>query len=649
MLSGKLRTSLLRVFDTLKQVMRQAIAVCKSCKSVGHQFAGGSFWKGSLVTLCFVLWTTLGTPQAIAQLPSFSTTDNASAPSLSYVQRGNLHIANVRLDGIALFQVAAAAANQQNEELGDRRNVLPIEWRVNEIETRLRKIINSSRELKNLEVETSTLNGLTVIVVKTQDIEQPLMTVTELDLQIDSTSNSIGQIADARASRLKSALIQAYEERQPAYIRKQLSWIVPMASAIGAISMILLRLQNRFKRQWRRLSEVAHELQQAALEAEEQSYAVTPSSEEALQVSPPPHEAGPASEQGTAAQGRMLRRAINSFYYWPRKWLHSLPLLQQRNLNLTVRALLWWGQLTLWLSGSIAALLAFPNTRGLGIWLIGVPVSFTIILLALTIAKKIIDGLVTFWSHRWAERDTLIHSSRQRAALRVPTIDRVFKDISLYTVIAAGFLLFIYSIRAPLALVITGLGVLGFVSQSFIQDWIAGLLILWEDQYTQGDLVQINEVTGIVECFSLRTTQLRTQNGELVTIANSSFNLAKNLTYHWSQVNLGIEVAYDTDLDQAMTVIEEVASKMRYDFRWGRYILEPARILGVDAFGESSITIRLLIKTKPMKHRELGWEYRRRLKQAFDQAGITIPFPQRSIWLETAPQETSEPATPLAP
>jgi len=617
---------------------------------MGQRFSGWPFWKCWLVTLCFVLWISLGTPQVLAQLPSFSTSDNASAPSLSYVQRGNLHIANVRLDGKPLFQVAAAAASQQNEELGDRRNVLPIEWRVNEIETRLRKIINSNKGLKNLEVETSTLNGLTVIVVKTQDIDQPLMTVTELDLQIDSTSNSIQQIADARATSLKVALVQAYKERQPAYIRQQLSWIVPMTSAIGVISIILLRVQNRFKLQWRRLSEVAHELQQAALEAEAQSYSVVTSpSEEPLQIPSAPSEAEPAPEQATTTQGKMLRRTINAFYYWPRKWLHSVPLFQQRNLNLTVRALLWWGQLTLWLSGSIAVLLAFPNTRGLGIWLIGVPVSFTIILLALTIAKKIIDGLVTFWSHRWAERDTLIHSSRQRAALRVPTIDRVFKDISLYTVIAAGFLLFIYAIRVPLALVITGLGVLGFVSQSFIQDWIAGLLILWEDQYTQGDLVQINEVTGIVECFSLRTTQLRTQNGELVTIANSSFNLAKNLTYHWSQVNLGIEVAYDTDLDQAMTVIEEVASKMRYDFRWGRYILEPARILGVDAFGESSITIRLLIKTKPMKHRELGWEYRRRLKQAFDQAGITIPFPQRSIWLETAPQETSEPTTPLAP
>ena len=144
---------------------------------------------------------------------------------------------------------------------------------------------------------------------------------------------------------------------------------------------------------------------------------------------------------------------------------------------------------------------------------------------------------------------------------------------------------------------------------------------------------------GFVEYLNLRITQLRTFDGELVTIANGSINTAINLTHQWSRLNLGVDVAYSTDLDKAMMVIEEVAVKMRRDSVWGKFILEPPNILGVDAFGDNGITIRLLIKTQPMKHWEVGREYRRRLKQAFDLANITIPFPQRSIWLENVARD----------
>ena len=147
-------------------------------------------------------------------------------------------------------------------------------------------------------------------------------------------------------------------------------------------------------------------------------------------------------------------------------------------------------------------------------------------------------------------------------------------------------------------------------------------------------------MVGLVEYFNLRITQLRTLDGELVTIANGSFTTAINLTHQWSRINLGINVAYATDLDQAMTVIQDVAEKMRCDCVWGDLIIEPPTILGVDDFAENGVTIRLLIKTQPMKQWDVGREYRRRLKQAFDQAEITIPLPQRSIWLENASRDT---------
>lgn len=81
---------------------------------------------------------------------------------------------------------------------------------------------------------------------------------------------------------------------------------------------------------------------------------------------------------------------------------------------------------------------------------------------------------------------------------------------------------------------------IGFSTQNLIKGWISGFLILWEDQYTQGDVVSINDRSGIVEYLNLRITQLRTLEGKLVTIANGSFTTAVNFTYQWSQIDLSI-------------------------------------------------------------------------------------------------------------
>ncbi len=102
-------------------------------------------------------------------------------------------------------------------------------------------------------------------------------------------------------------------------------------------------------------------------------------------------------------------------------------------------------------------------------------------------------------------------------------------------------------------------------------------------------------------------------DSEAITIAHSSFAQVINYTKNWSRLNLGVTVAYNTDLDKAISVIEAVAKELSRDVKWQQRILEQPKVLGVDDFGDNSITIRLLIKTKPRKQWEIGREYRRRL------------------------------------
>ena len=574
------------------------------------------FLQLGIVSFLAVGLSHLWVPGASAQLPNLWDLNSNSnqQPSIQYIKRGNIHIADVRLDGVPLFKVAAAA---EKDQVGDRRNILPIEWRVNEIETRLNKIVSSNFDPKALQVTISTLNNQTVIVVAGREWEQSLMTVTELDRQIDSTANPLSDIAEMRAEAIETALLKAHGERQPEYLQQQFSYFLVGLLGVVVSSLLMQQLQKRLKRHWRTLHQSAPGESSPEMTENDTDNAIAASSTDTLPRNP-------------LSRWRLLHCLRR--WQWP-----QLSLSQQRNINLILRFCLWWSQLCLWLVGAIIALLLFPQTRGAGVWLLLVPIKFVTILLGLSISKKMLDILVVYGLGKWAEQDTSLPSIDRRIALRLPVITQLYQEVMHYVVIGAGILLFLYSIQAPLTLVITSLAVVGFGAQNLIKDWIGGLLILWEDQYIQGDVVRINNIARVVESLRLRTTQLRTLDGELVTIANGSFTTAINLTHQWSQLNLGIDVAYATDLDRAMTVISEVAEKMRCDPVWGPLILEPATILGVDAFGESSITIRLLIKTQPMKQWDVGREYRHRLKQAFDLAEITIPFPQRSIWVEGVP------------
>jgi small conductance mechanosensitive channel len=218
----------------------------------------------------------------------------------------------------------------------------------------------------------------------------------------------------------------------------------------------------------------------------------------------------------------------------------------------------------------------------------------------------------------------------------------VLEQLTGYLAVAFGFLLLFYILNAFYIAVIV-IAIVAFVSKSILQDFIQTYFLFSEDQYALGDWIQIGNVNGKVEKISLRSSQVRTRCGDLFTIPHGSFNEVTNFSHGYSGINLWIDVAYKTDLNQAMAVMEEVAQQMQKDSVWGQYIVA-LEMKGVEKFGDNSITICLVIKTEAGQQWDVGREYRRRLKPAFDQAGISIPFPQRSIWFEN-PLMTDEKMT----
>ena len=176
--------------------------------------------------------------------------------------------------------------------------------------------------------------------------------------------------------------------------------------------------------------------------------------------------------------------------------------------------------------------------------------------------------------------------------------------------------------------------------------------MLVEDQFGVGDVVDLGEVTGTVEKVTLRVTTLRDVNGAVWHVPNSEVRRVVNKSQLWSRAVLDIDVAYDTDLRRAEGIIQRVADELWRDTDFdGGDIIDPPEVWGIERLGADGVTIRLVVKTDPAEQWAIARELRLRIKEALDEAGIEIPFPQRTVWVrhdETVDRQ-DRPDVTLAP
>ena len=207
-------------------------------------------------------------------------------------------------------------------------------------------------------------------------------------------------------------------------------------------------------------------------------------------------------------------------------------------------------------------------------------------------------------------------------------------------VVLVGSLLILQLVGVETGPLLAGVGIfglaVGFAAQSLIKDIINGLFILTEGSVGAGDVVNVGGVSGLVEKVTLRSVRIRDLSGNVHFVPNSTIDHVENMTKDYSRYLLDVGVGYREDTDEVVSVMKEVDEAMRQDPQYGRDMLEPIEILGVDRFEDSAVIVRGRLKTRPIKQWSIGREYNRRLKKAFDEKGIEIPFPHRTIyWGET--------------
>lgn len=270
-------------------------------------------------------------------------------------------------------------------------------------------------------------------------------------------------------------------------------------------------------------------------------------------------------------------------------------------------------------------------------WFIATSPSVLVTLLLALVALKALD----FWLPK-LRAAMMAHSQKGGAASveeidkRVQTLLGIVTTLAKILVWAMVGLLVLSKVGVDVGPLIAGAGIaglaIGFGAQELVRDVISGFFMLLENQIRTGDVAIINGTGGLVESITLRTITLRDLNGVIHVFQNGKVNTLSNMTKGWSAIVFDIGVAYKEDTDRVAEIMLTVAEELRADPAFHDKILEPMEVFGVDEFADSAVIVKARIRTRPIQQWAVGREYRRRLKKAFDAAGIEIPFPHRTVY-----------------
>ncbi len=243
-----------------------------------------------------------------------------------------------------------------------------------------------------------------------------------------------------------------------------------------------------------------------------------------------------------------------------------------------------------------------------------------------------------------------------RRVQRAEAIGAVLRSIATFVIYTLAAFIALGELGVELGPLIAGAGIvgiaLGFGAQNLVKDFLSGIFMLVEDQYGVGDIIDVGDAIGVVEGVSLRSTRIRGLDGTLWHVPNGNITRIGNMSQEWARALIDVEVAYGSDLNQAKQVIKRVADSMwQEDEVWGPVIMEEPEIWGVETLGASGVAVRLVLKVKPGEQWMLSREIRGRIKLALDEAGVEIPFPQRTVWhrYEDEAETPGEPTAPLPP
>jgi small-conductance mechanosensitive channel len=272
------------------------------------------------------------------------------------------------------------------------------------------------------------------------------------------------------------------------------------------------------------------------------------------------------------------------------------------------------------------------DSAQLGRWFVSTGLRIAVIVVLAAITVRIVAAL----SYR-AEQDLVVGTdiAAQERRKRTQTIASLVRTSVSTLIWSMAVLMILRELDIDITPVLTGAGIVGlavgFGAQTLVKDVISGVFLITEDQVRVGDVAMVNGIGGAVEQINLRTIVLRDFEGTVHVFPNGSITTLANRSKDFSYYVIDLGIDYDEDPDRVVEACREAAEELQRDPAFAPFILAPLEVAGMDAFGASSVTLKMRIKTVPLKQWEVGRELRRRFKKVFDRRGIRLPFPQVTV------------------
>ncbi|MEH2293790.1 mechanosensitive ion channel family protein [Nostoc sp.] len=567
----------------------------------------------SVMTIAMVLgWSAIAHSQ-LPLLPTAASNDPHKPPS-GVTRLGMYEIASVHspLDRNLLFEIVSPTVFNRSQPPDGS---LPVEVRAEEITQRLMRALDRTNKAKQTPlVSIAILNKGLILQLSDDQTTRPLRLVTVTDPDADYYGKTLEELAQDW-QKILQAEVERINRLFSHKVLLQRIWQALQISIGLVLGSVMLWLLRRTLIRKQTALQVRHQEHIAAVKQDvvKRSEAETSTTIHTIETSEN------KTEPDTIADGRS---------HFLEMIQHQFSLKRQLGIYSLLTLLLFWAFILMWYIGIVVIMYRVPYLMRWWTQAVARPLALLIIWFFISLVIRIGKTLIDRLTDVWITHPSLPLSETQRIALRAATVSGALKGLITFVFITLGILQSLNIFNMPTSSILAGGAVIGIAislgSQSLIKDLVNGCLILMEDQFAVGDVIEIGDKSGLVENLNLRVTQLRNNEGKLITIPNSNITNVSNLTRFWSRVDFSIVVAYENDPKQVLEILKQVCKQLYREVEWRDRLPELPQVLGIDDLSHMGMLVRVWIKTAPMEQWNVGREFRLRVRQAFEANNIQI-------------------------
>lgn len=569
----------------------------------------------SVMTIAMVLgWSAIAHSQ-LSSSPTPASNDPYKPPK-GVTRLGEYEIANVNspLDKNLLFKVVSPTVFNRDQP---PEGSLPVEVRAEEITQRLMRALDRTNKAKQTAIiSVATLNNRLILQLNDDQTSRSLRLVTVTEPDADYYGKTLEELAQEWQKILQAEVERIEQLFSPQVLSQRVGQALQISIGLVLGSVVLWFLRRTLIRKQTvlqtRYQEHIAEAKEAAVK---RSQAETPANIQAIDTS--------ESEAHAIAHQRSQFLEIIQ---------RQFTLKRQLGIYSFLTLLLFWAFILGWYIGIVVIMSRVPYLMRWWSEALARPLALLIVWFFTSIVIRISKSLIDYITDVWTTHPSLPLSETQRITLRSATVSGALKGLITFVLITFGILRTLDIFNVPTSSILAGGAVIGIAislgSQSLMKDLVNGCLILMEDQFAVGDVIEIGNKSGLVENLNLRVTQLRNGEGKLITIPNSNITDVNNLTRLWSRVDFSIVVAYENDPKQVLEILRQVSQQLYSEVEWRDRLPELPEVLGIDDLSHTGMLVRVWIKTAPMEQWNVGREFRLRVRLAFEANNIQIGRPQ---------------------